>query len=225
MTGHNSADVIGLAGRTLCQARRWSRDRAERNGNSNDYPRLSRQTLPIRVETAPARAAPDQGLSRVVRWAHAAHPTGRLDLRARSGGWYADRVVELGGVSCAWSDGSHGGYSLCDALVEVRHGLARHLRGSDFRSGRARGATFPFRDGVLRGWLYDEPAGGGSAGRKGAGRLGVRRRAARARTRGAGAPPGAAPVFLEVRQVGTGPAFHGGQRARVLGGERVPQLW
>ena len=32
-----------------------------------------------------------------------------------------DRVVELGGVSCAWSDGSHGGYSLCDALVEVRH--------------------------------------------------------------------------------------------------------
>ena len=63
------------------------------------------------------------------------------------------------------------------------------------------------------------------AGRKGAGRLGVRRRAARARTRGAGAPPGAAPLFLEIRQVGAGPALHGGRRARVLGGERVPQLW
>jgi DMSO/TMAO reductase YedYZ molybdopterin-dependent catalytic subunit len=42
---------------------------------------------------------------------------------------------------------------------------------------------------------------------------------------GAGAPPRTAPVFLEVCQVGTGPALHGGQRAGVLGGERLPQLW
>src|SRR6186997_1115833 len=113
----------------------------------NDHPRLSRQTIPIRVETAPAGTAHDRRLSRIVRWAHPAHPTGRLDLCARSGGWYEDRVVELGRVSCAWSDGSHSGHSLCDALVEVRHRLARHLRGSDLRSSRARGATFPFRDG------------------------------------------------------------------------------
>ena len=48
-------------------------------------------------------------------------PLRRLDLRARSGGWHEDRLVELGGVSCAWSDGGHGGYPLRDALVEVRH--------------------------------------------------------------------------------------------------------
>ena len=62
------------------------------------------------------------------------------------------------------------------------------------------------------------------AGWKSAGRLGVRRRATRARAWGPGAPPRAAPLFLEVRQVDTGPALHGRQRARVLGGERVPQL-
>ena len=44
---------------------------------------------------------------------------------------------------------------------------------------------------------------------KALGGLGIRRRAARARAWGPGASPGAAPLFLEVRQVDTGPALHG----------------
>ena len=77
---------------------------------------------------------------------------------------------------------------------------------------------------ALRWRIHDQPAGRGSARRKGAGRLGVRRRAARARARRAGASSGAAPLFLEIRQVGARPPVHGGQRARVLGSQRVPQL-
>src|SRR6185503_15477195 len=106
----SAMDAVVLAGSS---GKKWRRQ--------NDHTRLSRQTVPIRDETAPSGTAPDHGLSRVVRRAHSAHPIARMDLRARSGGWYEDRVVELGGVSCAWSDGGHGGYSLCDALVEVRH--------------------------------------------------------------------------------------------------------
>jgi hypothetical protein len=88
---------------------------------ANDHTRLSRQTVPTRVETTPAGAVPDEGFSRVGRRADSAHPPERLDLRARGGGRYEDQVVELGRVSCARSNRDHGGYSLCDALVEVRH--------------------------------------------------------------------------------------------------------
>jgi DMSO/TMAO reductase YedYZ molybdopterin-dependent catalytic subunit len=38
---------------------------------------------------------------------------------------------------------------------------------------------------------------------------------------GAGPPPGAAPVPMEVRQVGARAALHGGQRARLLGEQRL----
>src|ERR687897_1667232 len=56
------------------------------------------------------------------------------------------------------------------------------------------------------------------------GRVRLRRRAARARARRPGAHARAPPVLLEERQVGPRAAPLGDRRARLLGGQRLPQL-
>lgn len=118
--------------------RRTSSKEAQSSQSSKSAPRedamtnITRRFHGRRSRSESTRLPPWQHLTRsfpvLSAGAHAAYPAECLDLRARSGGRDTDRVVELGGVSCTWTNGRHGGYSLCDAVVEVRHGLTRCLR-------------------------------------------------------------------------------------------------
>ena len=80
------------------------------------------------------------------------------------------------------------------------------------------------RHGLLRRRLYHQPASGGRYGRQGVGGLRLRRGAPRAGARRTCTALGAAPVLLEERQVGEGPAAHHLRRPRLLGVLGLPQL-
>ena len=71
--------------------------------------------------------------------------------------------------------------------------------------------------------LHDQPRGRGPDRRPRLGRHRARGRAAAARARRAGPAAGPAPLLLEERQVARRAAGHGPRRARVLGGQRLPQ--
>ena len=71
--------------------------------------------------------------------------------------------------------------------------------------------------GAFVRWLLDQRADQGSAGRPRDDRDRVRRQAHRARAWRSRAPAGAAPVLLEIGEVGQGPAVHRARRSRVLG--------
>ena len=75
----------------------------------------------------------------------------------------------------------------------------------------------PVRDGALDDRLHHQPPPRGRHRRQGLGGLGLRRPAAAARARRAGAAAGAAPVLLEVGEVGHPPRADGRGPAGVLG--------
>ena len=202
----------------VLQARRWSRHRAERNGDSQ---MITRGFQGRRSQSESKRLPPGQHRTSDFP-VLSAGPTPHTPLDA----WTFALEAEDGTKMVSWSWEEFRALGPTEVTVDI-HCVTRWSKfDTDWRGVSvdrifaAAGLDEPpspfvmaFCDGGYTTNLPVEDLLEGKA-------LVVweyRRRAARARTRGAGAPPGAAPLFLEVRQVGTGPALHGGQRARVLG--------
>ena len=111
---------------------------------------------------------------------------------------------------------AHRRHPLRDQVVQARHASGRASRST--RCWRASTTTAALRDRLLRRRLHDQPAARGCDRRQGLGRVRVRRRAARARARRTGPAAGAAPLFLEERQVGARACELSARgRARLLG--------
>src|SRR5450755_803037 len=106
-------------------------------------------------------------------------------------------------------------------MVQVRHGLAWRLGG--YPAGR-RGDGGRVRDGAVLRRLHHEPAARRPAGRPGLGGVPVRRPGPGARARRPGPPARAAPVLLEVGQVGERDRPHGARPAGLLGVAGLSQL-
>ena len=182
-------------------------------------PRLPRPR-PRRGREAAARPVPGARLPGAAGRAHAAGEHRHLDVHHHHG---KRRLHALGleAVHRAARRGHHHRHPLRDPVVQARHALARRLARHAARRHRDERRL---RHGPQLRRLHDQRAAARPARRQGVDRLLLRRQAAAAGARRPRPAAGAAPVLLEVRQVGDRPRPDAPRQAGLLGAARLPRL-
>src|ERR1700676_1951097 len=104
-------------------------------------------------------------------------------------------------------------------MVETRHVVAGRVDRRRARRGRARAADEVHPGSLLRR-LFDQRAGRGSHRREGDDCVALCRRAARGGTWWTGAAARAAPVLMEIGEMGEWPTVHGPGQGGFLGTAR-----
>ena len=173
------------------------------------------------------RVPPGQSLDRGLPGA-----LGRPDAARRARGLVASRckVGPRPVKSWSWAEFNALPQTERDARHPLRHQLVASSTPAGGRAhrrppGRRRlRAADRLHAGAFLRRLLDQRAGRRPGRRQGDGGAALRRRAARARPWRAGAAAGAAPLFLEVGEVGQRPAVHRARRAGLLGAARLPHL-